>query len=207
MLDTLAISEEQMMKQSLAEIEVFLQQQVLELAREALMHRLAVDPRADPKREFSCTRCKKPLRIQEERQNRALPTVFGEVEYQRPYGVCDRCGISYAPMDCGLGIPPTGGSVTRTELICDAAVTAHSFKGAAGVLKKHDKIELSDQQVRRISEAEGKRLAEENVREVKAFRNGKPIAGPKEAPDLIVVVADGGRIQTRPPEERKEGDK
>ena len=90
-----------------------------------------------------------------------LPTVFGDVEYQRPYGACDRCGISYAPMDCGLGIPPTGGSVTRTELVCHAAVTAR-VRSASEVLKKHDKIELSDQQVRRISETEGKSLAVED---------------------------------------------
>jgi hypothetical protein len=206
MLEDIAASEEQMLKQSLSEIEAFLQQRALELARDALMHRLALDPRADPKREYACTRCKKPLRIQEDRQNRSLPTAFGGIDYQRPYGVCDPCGISYAPMDCGLGIPPTGGSVTRTELVCHAAVTARSFKAAAGLLKKHDKIELSDQQVRRISETAGKRLAQEDAREVEAFRGGAAIAGPALAPELIVVTADGGRIQTRQPDEPGEND-
>jgi len=206
-LDEIASSEEQMLKQSLSEIEAFLQQRMSELTRNALMHRLAMDPRADPKREHLCTRCKKPLRIQEERQNRNLPTVFGEVEYQRPYGTCDRCGISYAPMDCGLGIPPTGGSVTRTELVCHAAVTAHSFEKAAEILKKHDNMSLSDQQVRRISETEGKRLAAERAREVEAFRGGAPIAGPEDAPELVVVAADGGRIQTRQKEDLLQDDK
>ncbi len=190
-----------MLKQSLSEIEATLQEGMLKLAREILMHRLAMDPRADPKREYECTRCKKPLRILEERQNRSLPTAFGDADYKRPYGTCDRCGISYAPMDCGLGIPPTGGSVTRTELVCHAAVTAHAFGVAAEILKKHDKIGLSDQQVRRISEKEGKRLVEERQREVKAFRDGKPIIGPEKAADLIVVVADGGRVQTRQSED------
>ena len=207
MLEEIAASEEQMLKQTLSEVEAYLQRKALELAREALTHRLAVDPRADPKREHECTRCKKPLRIQEDQQSRTLATVFGDVEYQRPYGVCDRCGISYAPMDCGLGIPPTGGSVTRTELVCHAAVTARSFEVASGVLKKHDKIELSDQQVRRISETEGKRLAVEIVREVETFRSGKPIVGPQEPSDLIVVTADGGRIQTRQPDETQQDEK
>lgn len=207
MLEDIAASEERMLKQSLSEIEAFLQQKALELARNALMHRLAVDPRADPYGEYECIRCKGRLRIQEKRQNRSLPTMFGEVGYQRPYGTCDRCGISYAPMDCGLGIPPTGGSVTRTELVCHAAVTAHSFEVAAGILNKHDKIELSDQQVRRISETEGKRLVEERRQEVEAFREGKPIAGPEKASDLIVVAADGGRIQTRQPDALQEGKK
>ena len=132
---------------------------------------------------------------------------IGGVEYQRPYGTCDRCGISYAPMDCGLGIPATGGSVTRTELVCHAALTAGAFGIAAEVLKKHDKIELSDQQIRRISEKEGKRLVQERRLEVESFRDGKPIAGPEKTPEMIVVVADGGRIQTRQPEEPQQSGK
>ena len=39
-----------MLRQSLSEIEAYLQRSMLELAREALMHRLAVDPRAEQKR-------------------------------------------------------------------------------------------------------------------------------------------------------------
>jgi hypothetical protein len=201
LLENMAASEEQMLKQSLSDLEAYLQREALNLARTALMHRLAVDPRADPKPGYECARCKKPLRIQEDRQNRTIPTALGDVEYRRPYGTCDRCGISYAPMDCGLGIPPTGGSIMRTELVCHAAVTAHSFEVAAGVLKKHDKIELSDQQVRRISEGEGRRLLKGSRGETQAFRQGKPIAGPQRVPELIVVVADGGRIQTRQPDE------
>ena len=49
-LDQLAVSEEHMLRQSLSEIEAYLQRSMLELAREALMHRLAVDPRAEQKR-------------------------------------------------------------------------------------------------------------------------------------------------------------
>ncbi|MBI4676972.1 MAG: hypothetical protein HY748_05260, partial [Elusimicrobia bacterium] len=189
-----------MLKQTLSELEAYLQQEMRELTRETLMHRLAVDPRANPDRDYACLRCKGPLRIQEKRQNRTLPTVFGELDFQRPYGTCDRCGISYAPMDCGLGIPPTGGSAARTELVCHAAVTTRSFEMAAGVLKKHSQISLSDQQVRRISETEGKRVGREGAEEVEAFRNGKPVVGTERAPELIVVAADGGRIQTRQPD-------
>ena len=45
-----------MLKQSLSEIEATLQEGMLKLAREILMHRLAMDPRADPKREYECAR-------------------------------------------------------------------------------------------------------------------------------------------------------
>jgi hypothetical protein len=200
-LDALGASEERMLKQTLSELEAYLQQEMRELTRETLMHRLAVDPRANPDRDYACLRCKGPLRIQEKRQNRTLPTVFGELDFQRPYGTCDRCGISYAPMDCGLGIPPTGGSAARTELVCHAAVAARSFATASQLLHKHNQISLSDQQVRRISETEGKRVVWECAEEVSAFRQGKPVAGPERAPELIVVAADGGRIQTRQPDE------
>ena len=195
-----------MLKQSLSEIEATLQEGMLKLAREILMHRLAMDPRADPEREYKCTKCNGPLRILEKRQNRTLPTALGDADYQRPYGTCDRCGISYAPMDCGLGIPPTGGSVMRTELVCHAAVTAHAFATASEILSKHDKIGLSDQQVRRISEKEGGRLVKARKQEVEAFREGKPIVGPEKAADLIVVVADGGRIQTRQPDDSQQSE-
>jgi hypothetical protein len=200
-LDALGASEERMLKQTLSELEAYLQQQMRELTRETLMHRLAVDPRANPEAEYACLRCKGRLRIQEKRQSRTLPTMFGDVECERPYGTCDRCQISYAPMDCGMGIPPTGGSAARTELVCHAAVTARSFATASQLLHKHSQIQLSDQQVRRISETEGKRLARRCDEEVEAFRKGKPVTGPEQAPELIVVAADGGRIQTRQPEE------
>jgi len=196
-LEEIGGSEERMLKQSLSELEEFLSERYLQLVRKMLMHRFAVDPRAHPDREYRCARCEGCLRIQEGQQKRKLWTVFGEVEYARPYGTCDRCGISYAPMDCGLGIPPTGGSVRRTERVCHAAVTARSFEAAAEILREHDGMSLSAKQVRVISEGEGKRVAEERGREVGAFRDGETIAEPQQAPDLIVVTADGGRIQTR----------
>jgi hypothetical protein len=72
---------------------------------------------------------------------------------------------------------------------------------AADILKEHAGIELSAKQVRVSSESEGKRVAEMRQREVELFRKGEKIAGPSEAPDLIVVTADGGRVQTRQADE------
>lgn len=194
-----------MEKQSLAEIENWIEQEALKLARTILRHRFAVDPRADPDREYKCALCQGKLRIQEGQQQRRLETTLGEVEYRRPYGTCDRCGVSYAPMDSGLGIPPTGGSVTRTERVCHAAVNARSFEAAAEILSEHAGIELSAKQVRVISESEGKKAASERRQEVAAFRSGAVIDGPVQAPELIVVVADGGRIQTRQSGSAEEG--
>jgi len=56
------------------------------------------------------------------------------------------------------------------------------------------------------SEAEGARAAAARALEVESFRKGAQIAGPGAAADLIVVTADGGRIQTRQSDKDKEDD-
>lgn len=185
------------MKQTLSELEARVAVLVGDMARMLLSHRLQVDPRAKAGREFLCPHCQGKLRIQEEAQSRTLSTVFGEVEYRRPYGTCDRCHVSYAPMDCGLGIPPSGGSVKRAKQVCHAAATARSFETAADILREHDGIELSGKQVRVISEAEGETLVADAKRDVEAFRAGKLTLPSAPEPELVVVTADGGRVQTR----------
>jgi hypothetical protein len=189
--------EAEMLKQTFSEIEAIVLEETRKLGVQLLLTRLEMDPRSGSDGEFLCTGCQKPLRIQEPQQVRRLETVIGEVEYRRPYGVCDRCGISYAPLDGGLGIPVSGGSVGRLEQICHAAVTGRSFEAAAEILREHDRIELSAKQVRILSETEGGRVVKERNAEVEAFRKRDLSFGGPEAVELIVVTADGGRVQTR----------
>ncbi len=191
--------EAEMLKQTFSEVEAIVVEEMRKLGVQLLLTRLQLDPRSRPDAEFRCTGCQNRLRIQESEQTRRLETVIGEVEYRRPYGVCDRCGISYAPLDCGLGIPLSGGSVGRTQRVCHAAVTARSFEAAAETLREHDGIELSAKQVRLISEAEGQRAAQERQAEVETFRKREVSFAGTEPLELIVVTADGGRVQTRQP--------
>lgn len=170
------------------------------IAQALLKIRLAEDPRTDPA-EPMCRQCQGKLRVQEHAQRRMLNTAIGEIEYRRAYGVCDRCGHTAAPLDEALGIPSFGPSVEVMQKISHAAVTARSFEMAAEVLKEHSGIELSAKQARVNSESEGKRVAAARSHEVESFRKGKKIAGPSEIPDLIVVTADGGRVQTRQDDE------
>jgi hypothetical protein len=190
-------SEAEMLKQTFSEVEAIVVEEARKLGLHLLLTRLQGDPRSQPDREFPCTTCQNPLRIQESEQVRRLETVLGEVEYRRPYGVCDRCGISYAPLDCGLGIPTTGGTIGRTERVCHAAVTGRSFEAAAEILREHDGMALSAKQVRVISEAEGQRVVQQRQREVEAYRKHELSFDAKEALELVVVTADGGRVQTR----------
>lgn len=174
------------------------------LTKALLESRLMEDPRNNPG-DPMCQQCRGKFRIQESAQRRVISTAIGEIEYRRAYGVCDRCGHTGAPLDEALGIPPFGPSVETRQKICHAAATARSFDSAAEILEEQAGIVLSAKQVRVISETEGKALAEERGREMTLFREGKAIAGPEKPPDLIVVVADGGRIQTRQPDEELEG--
>jgi hypothetical protein len=186
-----------MLQQNLSQLEAMVAEEVAKLARLLLEQRLQVDPRADGNQEFRCPHCRGKLRIQKTEQARSLPTVFGEIEYRRPYGTCDPCGVSYAPLDCGLGIPPSGGSIERTRRVCHAAATARSFETAADILREHDGIELSAKQVRIIAEMEGERLVAQSKCEVEAFKTGKLTFTSAPEPELLVVTADGGRVQTR----------
>jgi len=174
------------------------------IAQALLKSRLAEDPRSDPPQPV-CRQCQGKLRIQEHAQRRALNTAIGEIEYMRAYGVCDRCGHTAAPLDEALGIPSFGPSVEVLQKISHAAVTARSFEMAAEILREHSSIELSAKQVRVSSESEGKRVAGIRQREVELFRKGKKILGPGIVADLIVVTADGGRIQTRQSDKDAEG--
>ncbi|MFH0963606.1 MAG: ISKra4 family transposase [Planctomycetota bacterium] len=174
------------------------------LTKALLESRLAEDPRNNPA-DPVCRQCQGKLRIQESAQRRVISTAIGEIEYRRAYGVCDRCGHTGAPLDEALGIPPFGPSMETRQKICHAAATARSFEGASEILEEQAGIELSAKQVRVVSETEGKTLAEERAQEVASLRGGKLIAGPEKPPDLIVVTADGGRIQTRQVDEDEKG--
>lgn len=189
---------------NMAELVARVEESGQRIAQALLKIRLAEDPRADPP-EPLCRQCQGKLRIQEHAQRRALNTAIGEIEYRRAYGVCDRCGHTAAPLDEALGIPSFGPSVEVMRKISHAAATARSFGTAADILKEHSGIEMSAKQVRVSSESEGARVAAARAAEVEKFRKGTEISGPSAAADLIVVTADGGRIQTRQDDKDEEG--
>jgi hypothetical protein len=189
---------------NMAELVALIEESGQQIAQMLLKSRLAEDPRTDPP-EPLCRRCQGKLRIQEHAQRRVLDTAIGEIEYRRAYGVCDRCGHTAAPLDEALGIPSFGPSVEVMRKISHAAATARSFGMAADILKEHAGIEMSAKQVRVNSEAEGARVAAARAFEVESFRKGEQIAGPDAVADLIVVTADGGRVQTRQRDDEEEG--
>jgi hypothetical protein len=189
---------------NMTELVALIEESGQQIAQMLLKSRLAEDPRTDPA-DPVCRQCQGKLRVQEHAQRRVLNTSIGEIEYLRAYGVCDRCGHTAAPLDEALGIPSFGPSVEVMRKISHAAATARSFGMAADILKEHAGIEMSAKQVRVNSESEGARVAAARALEVELFRKGENVVGPNTVPDLIVVTADGGRVQTRQGEKDEEG--
>ena len=167
------------------------------LARALLLSRLEEDPRRNPEQSV-CRQCQGKLRIQEAVQRRVINTALGEIEYCRAYGVCDGCGHTAAPLDEALGIPAFGPSVEARQKICHAAVVGRSFDSGEEILRVHSGIKVSAKHVRSIAEREGRSLAEERGKETVAYREGQlGVGGGEPTPTLMVVTADGGRVQTR----------
>jgi hypothetical protein len=73
----------------------------------------------------------------------------------------------------------------------------HGFGPAARSLTIDWHTELADAQVQRWSEALGKALVDKRGEEIASLRRGVGPAAPANAPDLVVVGMDGGRVQMR----------
>jgi hypothetical protein len=86
------------------------------------------------------------------------------------------------------------------EKIVYAGTACRSFADASQVLKKLAHIDADEKQVERLTRALGAERVAERVAEVKEFQKlplPKKFAVPKDvaAPDLAVVMVDGGRMQ------------
>jgi len=182
---------------SVGHLETVIREKMLHLGAVLLENVLMEDPRAQSTGVGSCPQCERPLRIQQAQQHRTLRTVVGPVAYARPYAVCDRCELSFAPMDVALGITPHGASAAFRQKVCHAAVCCRSFELAAEIMREHDGLAISHKSVRLIAEGEGGLLVAARTHEVATYRRQALTfpAGPARA--LLVITADGGRVQTR----------
>ncbi|MFH1924777.1 MAG: ISKra4 family transposase [Planctomycetota bacterium] len=184
---------------NLEQLEELILQGQIELGQKLLQSRLEEDPRRKPEGECACPRCGRSLRIQKESQRRNLRTLLGAVLYWRAYGVCDACGYSGAPLDEALGIPRRGPSVGALRKICHAAVVVDSFKDAQEMLRSLAGIIFGRQRVRTLAEREGQRMVKERAAEIESVKARGGEMECEAKPDLLVIAADGGRVQMRTP--------
>jgi hypothetical protein len=74
---------------------------------------------------------------------------------------------------------------------------AQTFDPAARALSWDWGLSLDGKQVQRWGEALGRRVQAVRASEVRAYEQGQRPAGPENAPTLLVIGMDGGRVQTR----------
>lgn len=74
---------------------------------------------------------------------------------------------------------------------------AQTFDPAARALSWDWGLSLAGKQVQRWGEALGRRVQALRDGELRTYEQGQPPAGPENAPTLLVIGMDGGRVQTR----------
>ncbi len=77
----------------------------------------------------------------------------------------------------------------------------HSFEQGAQSINEDWGTRLDGKQIQRWSEAIGRAVVSERRAEVRAFEEGHRPASPLNAPSLLVIGVDGGRVQTREKQE------
>ncbi len=78
-----------------------------------------------------------------------------------------------------------------------ASNVAGSFQKGAQLLRELSEIPLTAKQVQTISEKVGQALVPEREQKRQAFMSGQKPPSPPNPPALLVIGADGGRVQTR----------
>lgn len=168
----------------------------------AITTSLGAHPLADPEGEYTCPQCGGRLRILRRQGPRELQSRLGLIPYNRPYGTCDRCRrsgvpVSGAPLDWAMALPDEDISIGMLERVCHASMVARSFADASRVTEVHDMVDISAKRIRELAEGEGSKLAEARNRDAHAYEQHRLEIQPEQAPSLLVICADGGRVQTR----------
>ena len=96
-----------------------------------------------------------------------------------------------------MGLPTEVALTPRGACRVARESAVQPFDGAAAALEADWGIHLDGKQVQRWSEALGRRLVQDRQIEWDAYERGVRPAWPANAPALLVVGMDGGRVQTR----------
>lgn len=103
----------------------------------------------------------------------------------------------FPPLDERLGVEVRMPSPRYLEKV-SAATIAGSFSKAAKLLQVMSGIEVSAKTVQRQSEAMGERMRQQEDARTRSYQEGVLVPLPENAPELLVITMDGGRVQTRP---------
>jgi hypothetical protein len=157
-----------------------------------------------------CPGCGQPLRI-DLPQPRPLTTRRGVICWNEPACYCSHCRRACFPQSRSLGIDQSTFSTQALCCIVDTAVRAYSFAEAQQSLQRLADLRVLPKQVERIVHRIGAERLAERQAAVAAFQRlplAQKYATPAgvPAPDLAVVMTDGGRLQIRSASDPDEAD-
>ena len=131
------------------------------------------------------------------RRNRGARSLTGAIRYERRVFRCPACHCLISPMDRALGLAK-GESLTAHAKQEVARLSGRmDFEAVVQTLRDLTGLELTDGGARRVAQTIGKRVAD--ARE--SVSSGGPLPAVKDAPDVLVLEADGvhGRFDESDP--------
>ena len=137
-------------------------------------------------------------------QARSLISRVGVAAWREPAAYCSVCRRSYFPQSRSLGIDQTGlaPSVVRKVISCGSR--CRSFAETSDLLLELSGLDIDPKAVERLIHLVGQERVDERDRRTACFL-ALPLAekfttpAGVAAPDLAVVMVDGGRLQIRKP--------
>jgi hypothetical protein len=129
-----------------------------------------------------------------------VETRAGDAEWAEPEGYCDRCRRSFFPQSKSVGIDQSEASPAVQHKITSAGTVSRSFAEGSELLQRLADVPVSAKQVERVTRRIGSARVAQRDAEVRAYQ-ALPLVEKFQvppavtAPDLAVVMADGGRLQ------------
>jgi hypothetical protein len=149
----------------------------------------------------TCPSCQQPVNCLET-QPRCTRTCVGLAEWNEPQGYCSRCRRSFFPQSRSLGIDQSELAPSVLRKVISFGTRSRSFAEASEALLDGPELTVKPKQVERLIHQIGQERVDERTALVERFQQlplVEKFAVPEgvTAPDLAVVMVDGGRLQIR----------
>jgi hypothetical protein len=185
---------------TMGELETLVDQRTLDIRRQ-LLERLAQDE-AD-RVEMGCPECGEMLRVVRRRRKRTVASVFGEVQFVRDYGCCERCRAHVAPADAALGLHHRATASPRLQEICALTVLHGPAGRAEEDVRRLTGINVSASTLHREARRQGERalqIRDRDVRLTETPQGAAFLADSAEVPPgnaTLVIEIDAWNIRER----------
>lgn len=164
-------------------------------AQPALLHGvLQATLRALASQPVRCPQCQHRASVHDWRPRQVL-TLCGPLQWERPWAACSACGRSFGAGDATLAVAPRQQQSAGVAAFVTLLGTATAFGEAARLLKETTGLVLSQESVRRTTEAAGTTLADRQDAAVVAYGAGTEPAVVDPAPGVLVAETDGVMVR------------